>query len=87
MSGSAMKYLVIVICHNNIQIIKPVNILVEAQATAIDLANEFFSTDGVAKFFNGSKIDTITHINEYYASSTYHDFEDSVNVVIEELKL
>ncbi len=61
--------------------------LIEAQATAIDLANEFFSTDGVAKFFDGSTIETITHINEYYASETYYDYEDSVNIVIEEVKL
>ncbi|QOY51356.1 hypothetical protein [Candidatus Sulfurimonas baltica] len=87
MSGSIMKYLVIVLSHNDIQVLKPVNTLIDAQATAIDLANEFFSNDGVAKFFNGSKIETITHINEYYTSSTYHDFEDSVNVVIEEVPL
>ena len=87
MSGSAMKYLVIVICNNDIQVIKPFETLIEAQATAIDLANTFFSNDGVAKFFNGSTIETITHIKEYYASGIYHDFEDSVNVVIEELEL
>ena len=87
MSGSAMKYLVIVICNNDIQVIKPFETLIEAQATAIDLANEFFSTDGVAMFFGNSKIETIEHINEYYASSTYYDFEDSVNVVIEKVQL
>lgn len=59
-----MSYLAIVISLNEIQAIKACNTLVEVQTAAIDLANEFFSTDGVAKFFNGSKIDTITHINE-----------------------
>lgn len=87
MSNSKMKYLVIVIIHNGIQVIKPYNTIIEAQISAIDLANTFFSTDGVAKFFNGSKIGSITHIKEYYASSIYHDFEDSVNIVIEEMQL
>ena len=82
-----MKYLAVVICHNDIQVIKPCSTLIEAQANAIDLTNTFFSNDGVAKFFNGSKIETITHINEYYASNIYHDFEDSANVVIEEVEL
>jgi hypothetical protein len=82
-----MKYILLVVSHNDIQVIKPFKMLIEAQATAIDLANEFFSNDGVAKFFNGSKIETITHINEYYASNIYHDFEDSANVVIEEVEL
>ena len=87
MSSTKMKHILIVISHNDIQVIRPFNTLVEAHTAAIDLANEFFSTDGVAMFFGNSKIETIEHINEYYASSTYYDFEDSVNVVIEEVEL
>ena len=87
MSPSTIKYLVMVICYNEIQIIKPFNTLLEAQAVAIDFANNFFSRNGVAKFFKGSSIATITHINEYYASGIYYDFGDSVNVVIEEVVL
>ncbi|MCX6076283.1 MAG: hypothetical protein NTW78_05265 [Campylobacterales bacterium] len=82
-----MKYLVIVISHNDIQVIQAFKTLIEAEAAAIDLANIFFSTDGVAKFFDGSKIESISHISDYYASGIYHDFGDSVNVVIEEVPL
>ena len=87
MSTFIMKYLVMVLCQNEIQIIKPFNTLLEAQAAAVDCANIFFSRNGVAKFFKGSNIATITHINEYYASGIYYDFGDSVNVVIEEVLL
>lgn len=82
-----MSYIVIVISLNDIQVIKPYSTLIEAQTTAIELANEFFSHNGVARFFNESKIETITHINDYYASGVYYDFGDSVNVVIEEVAL
>lgn len=87
MSSPTIKYLVMVLCHNEIQIIKPFNTLLEAQAVAIEFANIFFSLNGVAKFFNGSSIATIAHINEYYGSGIYHDFGDSVNIVIEEVVL
>ena len=79
-----MSYIVIVISLNDIQVMKPCSTLVEAQTTAIELANEFFSHNGVAKYFNGSLIESISDINNYYASSIYHDFGDSVNVAIYE---
>ena len=82
-----MKYLVIVISDNDIQVIKAFDTLIKAQVTAIGLANEFYSKDAIDKFFNGAKIETIPHMHEYYASQTYYDFEDSVHVVIEELDL
>lgn len=82
-----IKYIAIVISHNEIQAIKACSTLVEAQAVAVELANEYFFKDGVVKFFNGNKIENIAHINEYYTSSIYHDFEDSVNVAIEKLQL
>ncbi|QOY53020.1 hypothetical protein [Candidatus Sulfurimonas baltica] len=82
-----MKYLVIVISYNDIQVIKPFETLIKAQAAAIELANEFFSKNAVAKFFDGSKIENMGNVHEYYASQIYHDFEDSVNIVIEEVHL
>ena len=82
-----MKYLVIVISHNDIQVIKAFDTIIKAQVTAIDLANEFYSKDAIDKFFNGAKIETMTNMHEYYASQTYYDFEDSVHIVIEELEL
>ncbi|QOY50926.1 hypothetical protein [Candidatus Sulfurimonas baltica] len=82
-----MKYLVIVISYNEIQVIKPFATLIKAQAAAIELANVFFSKNAVAKFFDGSKIESMVNVHEYYASQIYHDFEDSVNIVIEEVHL
>ena len=82
-----MSYIIVVISLNDIQVIKPCSTLIEAQTTAIELANEFFSHNGVDRFFNGSSIESISDINDYYASGVYHDFGDSVNVVVEEIEL
>lgn len=87
MCNSKIKYIAIVISHNEIQAIKACSTLVEAQAVSVELANEYFFKDGVTKFFNGNKIENITHINEYYTSNIYHDFEDCVSVTIEKLQL
>lgn len=85
--SSKMRYLVIVITHNDIQVIKPFNTLTQAQTVAIETANEFYSQDAIHKFFDGSTIETITQLDQYYASETYYDFEDSAHVIIEEVEL
>lgn len=82
-----MSFIVIVIALNDIQVIKPCSTLTEAHTSAIELANEFFSHNGINRFFNGSSIESISDINDYYASGVYHDFGDSVNVVIKEVVL
>lgn len=82
-----MRYVVIAIALNSIQVTKPCSTLTEAQTTAIELANEYFSHNGIDRFFNGSSIESIFDINDYYASGVYYDFGDSMNVVIEEVEL
>lgn len=79
-----MSYIVIVLCHNEVYYIKPFESLIEAETTAIILANEWYHQDGLDNFSLGS-IKTIEAMNHYYHSEEYFNSGDFVHVVIEEV--
>ena len=79
-----MSYIVQVLCHNEIYYIKSFEFLVEAEATAIVLANEWHNQDGLDNFSKG-KIKTIEAMNRYYHSEAYFNSGDFTHVVIEEV--
>lgn len=79
-----MSYILIVLCHNEIHYIKPFESLLEAEATAIVLANEWYHQDGLNNFFNG-KIKTIEDMKRYYQSEAYFNSGDFTHVVIEKV--
>jgi len=79
-----MSYIVIVLCHNEIHYIKPFESIIEAEATAIVLANEWYHQDGLDNFSLG-KIKTIEAMNRYYHSEEYFNSGDFAHVVIEEI--
>ena len=79
-----MSYILIVLCHNEIHYIKAFESIIEAEATAIVLANEWYNQDGV-KEFAPKKIQSIYEMQKYYQSEPYFNSEDFTHVVIEEI--
>jgi len=79
-----MSYILIVLCHNEIHYIKAFESLIEAEATAIVLANEWYHQDGLDNFSDG-EIKTIAAMNRYYHSEAYFNSGDFTHVVIEEV--
>ena len=79
-----MSYILIVLCHNEIHYIKAFESLIEAEATAIVLANEWHNQDGLDNFSDG-KIKTIEAMNRYYHSEDYFNSGDFTHIVIEEI--
>ncbi len=74
-----MSHIVLVLCHNDIHYIKPFKSLVEAEDTAIVLANKWYNKDGIIK--------TIEDMSNYYQSGSYFNNEDYAHIVIEEAVL
>ena len=77
-----MNYILIVICHNEIHYIKAFKSLLEAEDTALILANEWYLQDGLDEFLRG-KIKTIEAMKRYYHSDAYFNSGDFAHVVIE----
>ena len=65
-----MTYIVLVLCHNEVHYIKPFDSIVEAQGTAIVLANEWYKQDGLDNFSKDG-IETIEQMHHYYHSESY----------------
>ena len=79
-----MSYTVLVLCHNDIHYIKPFKSLVEAESTAVVLANEWYNQDGLDSFSKG-ELKTVEAMNRYYHSEAYFNSSDFTHVVIEEV--
>ena len=79
-----MSYILIVLCHNDIHYIKAFESLIEAEATAIVLANEWYQQEGLENF-SDEEIKTIEAMNRYYQSESYFNSGDYVHIVIEEM--
>lgn len=81
-----MRYIVLVLCHNEIHYIKPFESKLEAQTQAILLSNEWYKQDGV-KEFTSNGIKSVQQMKEYYQSKSYFNSEDYAHIVIEEVVL
>ena len=79
-----MSHVVLVLCHNDIRYIKPFKSLVEAESTAVVLANEWYNQDGLDSF-SKEELKTVDAMNRYYHSEAYFNSDDFVHVVIEEV--
>ena len=79
-----MNYIVLVLCHNEINYIKPFKSLVEAEDKAIVLANEWYNKDGINEFLP-NQIETIDDMRQYYQSESYFNSGDYAHVEISEL--
>ena len=67
-------YIVLVLCHNEIQYIKPFFSLADAEAKAIALANKWYKID---------MLSTVEEMQKYYGSKAYLDSEDFAHICIE----
>ncbi|MGK0469105.1 hypothetical protein [Clostridium sp.] len=78
-----MSYLVLVLCHNEVQYIKPFKSKQEAQEEAILLSNEWYNKDGILEW-TPHQIETIQEMRSYYKSESYFNSGDYAHVLIEE---
>ena len=76
-------YIVLVLCHNEVQYIKSFTALSEAVTRAILLANEWYRQDGI-KSFGLNNLTTVDEMRDYYGSEAYLHSGDAANVCIEE---
>lgn len=81
-----MKYLTLVLCHNEVHVIKLFESLKEAEEETIDLANEWYNKDGVMEYLP-HQIETIEDMKSYYQSNSYYNSEDYTHIVLEKLSL
>ena len=79
-------YIVLILYENKIINSEPFGSLVDAEAKAISLSNEWYREDGI-KSFGLSRIRTIDDMRDYYGSHEYHNSSDSANICIEHIKL
>lgn len=79
-----MNYIVLVLCHNEIQYIKPFESKIEAEEQAIILSNKWYNKDGILEW-TPHQIETIQEMRSYYQSESYFNSEDYSHVVIEEV--
>ena len=62
-----MSYIVLVLCHNDVNYIKSFESKYEAEEEAIVLANEWYNKDGILEF-TPHQIETIEEMRSYYQS-------------------
>ena len=79
-----MKYIVMVICHNELQHLKLYKTKSEASFRAILQANLWYKKEGV-KEFKADGISSLQDMQDYYLSDAYFNSEDNANVIIKKL--
>ena len=80
------NYIVLLLCHNEVQYIKPFTNLTDAETKAVSLANEWYKREGLESF-GISSIQNIDEIDGYYGSDAYFNSDDSAHIIIEEIML
>jgi len=79
-----MKYMLIVLVHNEIQYLKLYKTKSEARMRFILLANLWYKNEGI-KEFSSDGLTSQREVESYYLSDAYFNSEDLANVIMEKL--
>lgn len=77
-------YIVLALCHNEVQYIKPFISLTEAETKAVFLANEWYRKVGIESF-GKERIGTVEEMRDYYSSEAYIESGDAAHICIEDV--
>ena len=80
------NYIVLLLCNNEVQYIKPFTNLTNAETQAVSLANEWYKREGLESF-GKVELETFKEMQAYYYSEAYLESRDGVHICVEEILL